>query len=683
MTFDSHGMTAEELVAVLAAERGKLAASQASSAERLIHELQVHQIELEMQNRELRRAQQLLEESRAKYVDLYDLAPIGYCTFDAGGRVLEANVRAAHLFNTTRSDLVGRLLTASVRIDDRGRFRRHLQACFERRENASCELTVTAPGKPPLVIELVSTPLADAAGAVVGCKTTLHDISHAKLEEQRQTLLADAGELIASSLDITHTFAALALKMVPLLGDHAAIEVELDEGARTFASDDSVTARNRAPGSPQSQVMRTSEPIYGRSLMCLPLRARDVTVGVLTLVIDGARTFAPADVKLARSLAARAAMAVDNANLYHQARAAVGAREDVLAIVSHDLKNPLQAIRLNVELMTREAADDRTARSILRSVRGMQRLIDGLLDLARIESGHLVIAAHEHRIAGIVADIVEMMHPLAEAKGIVLRAPEADNAHVLRCDRDRILQVLSNIVGNALKFTDRDGSVTLDVDIVGEEARFVVRDTGRGIPREQLAHIFERYRQAERGAERHGSGLGLYIARGIVDAHRGRIDVDSELGAGTSVTVRLPGAATAATGTPPTRRAPVLVVDDDREVRDLVAAALAGLGYRVRVAANGAQALEDCVDDHAVRPGLVLADLRMPLMDGWQLCRAIKEHPALAAIPVVLLSAEPDVEAEARALGAVGVANKPIDIDVLRELVATYCLPEQASVPSP
>ena len=674
---DSHEMTAGQLVSVLASERRQLAASAASSSERLIHELQVYQIELEMQNRELRRARDLLEQSRSKYADLYDLAPIGYCTFDADGRVLEANFRAAELFNTSRRELVGELLTSRARIDDREEFRRHLGACLSKKPCPPCELTVTAPGRPAAVIELVSTPLIDGDDAIVGCKTTLHDITHAKLAERRLTLLADVSELVASSLDITVTFGEVARRVVPLLADHVAVDVVLDEERRTFSSDEGASATAHCRSAPQCEVMRTGDPMYGESMLCLPLRARGATVGVLTLILDDGRKFSSADIKLARSLAARTAMAVDNANLYQRARAAARAREDVLAVVSHDLKNPLHAIRLNAELMAQASADDRSLRSILRSVQGMQRMIDDLLDLARLESGHLVLSLRQHRIASMTGDALELMAPLAAAKGLVLRGPVAPLPQTLRCDRDRLLQVLSNILGNAIKFTDAGGVVTLDVDVTGDEARFVVRDGGCGIAPDHLPHVFDRYWQGGPRARRRGSGLGLFIARGIVEAHHGRIAIDSELGGGTTVTLQLGGVAEAATARLPSASlAPVLVVDDDEEVRELVAVALRARGYRVRTAADGNAAIDECRAERPARPGLVLVDLRMPLMDGWQLCHALKSDPSLDDIPIALLSAEPDLEEEARALGAIAILRKPVDVEVLCELADTYCIPE-------
>src|SRR6185503_6839870 len=195
MALDSRGMSEEELAAALLDEQQRVDASAPTSQERLIHELSVHQIELEMQNRELRSAQAALEESRGKYADLYHLAPIGYCTLARDGRVLDANLRAAELLGTTRGELIGASIADRVVIENRASLREHLRACLDGVSCAPCVLTVPKRGQRPLFVELVSTPLVDARGGRSACRTTLHDVTAAKVAEQRLSLLAAASEL--------------------------------------------------------------------------------------------------------------------------------------------------------------------------------------------------------------------------------------------------------------------------------------------------------------------------------------------------------------------------------------------------------------------------------------------------------------------------------------------------------
>jgi len=675
MTLDSRKLSTEELVAALAAERSKLAESAPSSAEQLIHELSVHQIEIEMQNRELRRAQIALEESRGRYADLYDLAPIGYCTFDSDGRVLEANLRAAELFGTTRQGLIGRMLTVRFAREHRTAFREHLRACLNRESCSPCELTLETGDRGQVAIELVSTPLFDADGAAIACKTTLHDISAAKTAERRLALLAEASELLSSSLDVSTMFGAVMRLAVPLIADRAVVDVVAGNELRSFAAGAAERRIRYDPSSPQAGVLRFGEPILGGRLLCFPLRARGVTLGVLSLELTGRkRLFALADRKAAQSLASRIAMALDNANLYRDARAASRAREDLLAMVSHDLKNPLQAIRLNSEFLTQvvEPLARRSVEAIQRSVGTMQGMIADLLDLARIEAGRMVLTRRDYDLGLMVGEVLDVIRPIAQAKHIEVR--EALPALPVRVhgDRGRVLQVLSNVVGNAVKFTDTGGTIGLEVAFADGLVRFVVRDSGVGIAPEQLPHVFDRYWQGH-SARQHGSGLGLYIADGIIRAHGGEISIDSQLGLGTTVSFWVPGASMGGNEHDGDRDARILIVDDDPEIREAMSVIVASAGYEIAAAANGREALADPLAEGRRPPGLMLVDLQMPVMSGWELCAALKRDPRLGSIPIVLLSAAPDLEEEAAALGVAGYLKKPIHADALLDAIAAHC----------
>jgi len=686
MALDSRGMSEEELAAALLDEQQRVDASAPTSQERLIHELSVHQIELEMQNRELRSAQAALEESRGKYADLYHLAPIGYCTLARDGRVLDANLRAAELLGTTRGELIGASIGDRVVIENRASLREHLRACLDGVSCAPCVLTVPKRGQRPLFVELVSTPLVDARGGRSACRTTLHDVTAAKVAEQRLSLLAAASELLSSSLDVRATFSSVVKLTAPLLADRAVLDVLAGAQVRSYATDRDEQLTTLSPSSPQASVISSGEPIYGDALICLPLRARGETLGVLTLELaDKERAIAPLDIKAAKSLASRIAMAIDNAALYREAQASARAREDVLAMVSHDLKNPLQAIRLNAEYLSRVADPDarRSAGSIRRSIASMQGMIEDLLDLSRIEAGRVLLSRRDFALAAVVADIVDLLEPVASAKDVTLRQSLPSEPVIVHADRGRVLQVLSNLLGNAIKFTEAGGSVSLETTFAEGEARFVIRDTGVGIGRAQLAHVFDRYWQGRAKAQL-GSGLGLFIARGLVEAHGGQISIDSELGVGTAVRFSLPNAFAAAVVPRPPSDAAVLIVDDDPEIREVMAAILAGIGYRTTTAANGREALARLrsAPDHP--PGLLLIDLQMPVMSGWELCAALKADPQLASIPVVLLSAAADLEEEATSLGTAGCIKKPVDADALVQVIeASYRVDQARVAPSP
>jgi chemotaxis family two-component system sensor kinase Cph1 len=253
------------------------------------------------------------------------------------------------------------------------------------------------------------------------------------------------------------------------------------------------------------------------------------------------RPWLPGEVDAAEDLRRRA-IEVDLGNQIARAEQAVRVRDDVVAVVSHDLKNPLQVIGMSAAVLRGRVAGDARAAELVatteRAVARMNGLIHDLLDLAQIESGRFDLAPSPCAASRLVADAVAMLAPIAEAKGVRLAWRGDGEAWVL-ADAERVFQVLSNLLGNAIKFTPAGGSVTVGLHAEPAAVRFAVRDTGPGIPAIELAHVFDRYWQARRGRSA-GSGLGLYIAKGIVDAHGGRLWAESVVGAGATFSFTLP-----------------------------------------------------------------------------------------------------------------------------------------------
>jgi signal transduction histidine kinase len=215
-------------------------------------------------------------------------------------------------------------------------------------------------------------------------------------------------------------------------------------------------------------------------------------------------------------------------------------RDNLLAMVSHDLKNPLGVISLSAATLmkgSRDGTDERakmTGERIQRSAQRMDRIIDDLLDVASIEAGRLRLERGPCSVADLLAEAVESLEVLAREKGLrlVSEAPPFDLS--IECDRARIVQVLGNLVGNSIKHTARDGSITLRVQPVENQVRFSVTDTGEGIPADQLGHVWERGWQSTTRPEKGSLGLGLFISKGIVEAHGGRIGLESKVGVGTT-----------------------------------------------------------------------------------------------------------------------------------------------------
>lgn len=224
-------------------------------------------------------------------------------------------------------------------------------------------------------------------------------------------------------------------------------------------------------------------------------------------------------------------------------------RDEVLGIVSHDLRSPLNTIMLSSELLLGlepEGAETgdlerRQLGVIKRSVEQMNRLIQDLLDVARMEAGRLPMACQPLRVGPLLSEVVELHRAQIEAKSLRLESALPAELPPVLADRERVLQVFSNLIGNAAKFTPAGGRIFLRAERHGREVRFSVTDTGPGIAPEQIEHIFDPFWQAQRGA-REGAGLGLPIAKGIVDAHGGRVWVESEEGVGSTFYFTLPTA---------------------------------------------------------------------------------------------------------------------------------------------
>lgn len=413
-----------------------------------------------------------------------------------------------------------------------------------------------------------------------------------------------------------------------------------------------------------------------RSMLLVPLKARGRTVGAIALVADASsmRTFDRDDLELARELASHAALLIDNSRLYSEARTAIRARDDMIAVVSHDLRNPLQSISSAAAVLQLDSSTERRSSSVAAvriATEQMDRLLQDLLDITQIDAGQLFVKRERTEVAFLVSEARTMFHQLAKERSIRLDCSIGVGLPPVSVDRGRILQVLSNFLGNALKFVPSGGTIDLSVTEERGRVRVAVTDTGPGIDEENLARVFDRFWRADRRRDR-GAGLGLAVAKGIVEAHGGHIGVDSVKGQGSTFWFLLDADSGAdAETTLATGNGPILVVDDDEPFRREIVEVLRGSGYDVVSAHDSVEALEYLESE--TPPSLVILDGMTPLMDGRRLYDAVKDVPRMESVPLVLSSTFGEIKVDEVMHGAAGYLEKPVRPSQLLGLAAALC----------
>lgn len=516
---------------------------------------------------------------RARFERMVEISADAIISVDERQRIILFNSGAESIFGYARDEVRGKPLEILIPERFRPYHRAHMQLFATgpesaRRMGERREIAGLRKGGAEFPAEASISRMETPTGLIY--TVMLRDITERKRVEETQRFLADSSAVLARSLDYRATLSGLARLALPDLADWCLIDVLLDGQLRRIEAahwdpelDTLVQELKRFPpeaaqAHPSITVIETGEPelienvsdallgaiasndehlailrrLEPRSILFVPLIARGRTLGAMGLFTSRPeRRYDAEDRLVAVELGRRAALAVDNARLYREARDAIAARDEVLNVVSHDLGNPLSAIRVATRVLDRQLDPGMDgARAQLEGIRGaavqMERLIRDLLDVRRIESGRLRLVRRPEPVRGLVDEALRSLQPLAEEQGVALTA-HLDDALPARVtvDADRIQQIFSNLVGNALKFTPEGGQVTISAATAEEGVVFSVEDTGPGIPAEHLPHVFDRFWQARQQAS-HGIGLGLAIAKGLAEAHGGRMSVESEPGRG-------------------------------------------------------------------------------------------------------------------------------------------------------
>lgn len=398
----------------------------------------------------------------------------------------------------------------------------------------------------------------------------------AEAGERRMRFLADAARLLAASFDYRSAWESVARLAVPDIADYCFVDVLEEQSIRRIAVVSPDLTGNvaqeqveRMLASTVSQVLKTREAIVHpatssspaivtgdiaaasnltiQSYMCVPLRVNDHCLGTLTLAsVSSAHLYTSNDLILLEDLARRAVVSFENAQLYLDALQAVRSRDDVVNAVSHDLRGPLAIVLGFVNMFLAKKppepsliCDRKQVEAVQRSANQMNILIEDLLDTASIEAKHLSVQKEACAVVPLVDEAIELPRTLATNKQVQLRSEIPSDLPSIVVDRHRILQVFANLIGNAIKFTPSGGTITVRAEPLEFDIQFCVEDTGSGILEDEMAHLFDRFWQAKKTA-RLGTGLGLFIVKGIVEGHGGRVWVESKLGLGSKFFFTLP-----------------------------------------------------------------------------------------------------------------------------------------------
>jgi signal transduction histidine kinase len=557
--------------------------------------------------------------------------------------------------------------------------------------------------------------------------------SAAEEATRRATFLAEASTVLASSLDLDTTLRGLARVVVPFLADLSVVALGNDPQSvdsidlagndpvqglttRSLANTDEIpaplwrilqsvwatgkpaylpdfsmaAAQDRIPADgTANHTNGQSSPLFDiQSLIVLPVLARGHILGVLALGCGHSRRgYLPSDLSLARDLTLRAANALDNARLYRNIREADRQKNEFLAMLSHELRNPLAPIRNALEIFRMSNLEDSTlveSREIIeRQVQQLARIVDDLLDIFRISQHKIALHKEPLDLAALVRTTTEDHRRPLEGRGLLLTLELPCDPMWVLADRVRLTQVLSNLLQNAARFTNAGDRVSVRVvrnsEVPG--VTVTVQDTGIGIAPEMLPTVFETFTQADRSLDRNrgGLGLGLALVKGLVELHGGKIlALSGGLAQGAEIGFWLPPTEqpketvpSAPPEVPSTKAMRILIVEDNNDTARTLQLFLRRCGHEVTVAQSGPDGIKAAQN---WGPEVVLCDLGLPEMDGFEVAGTLRRESATASIPLIAVSGYGQEEDRKRSMAA-GFdlhLTKPVDPVELQRLLAGF-----------
>jgi len=672
-----------------------------SDLKAILHELSVHQIELEMQNEELVKSRDELERSRDKYQQLYDFAPLGYLSLSHEGLILEANLAGAKLLGVERNYLLRKPLITYLAPESQGTFFRHRRAVFEERTPQTCEL-VFLNRDGTRVFAAVHSQVMRAGTLGEVCLSAVTDITERiQAEEDLRDSEIRFRQLVENIREVfwvrdLHSGRILYVSSAyvdvwgrspsSLDANPATFEQAIHEADR--ASMISAMERLRLSGEKVSQRFRVVRPdgeirwVWARAFPILDNQGQAYRVVGLAEDITETRRLED-ELRFAKETAERASMT----------------KSEFLANMSHEIRTPMNAIIGMTKLLMEGslAPEQRELLADVESAGGaLLAIINDILDFSKIEAGKVDIKLEGFDLWELLNTLVRTLSSSAQRKGLQLLLEIADGTpRAVRTDPGRLRQILINLVGNAVKFTPA-GQVTIKVwaspgQLYGEDGsafatvNFSVVDTGIGIPESKLDVIFDSFIQADLTTTKSygGTGLGLAITKRLVDLLGGSIRVSSTVGEGSafsfSIPVEIVRAEIPEQPAPPQRTLPesdgvarnILLAEDNELNRRFAVKFLTMRGYKVTAVSNGREVLEALAKDTF---DLVLMDISMPEMDGLEATMAVRAHDGSAFdpdIPIVAVTAHAVKGDEERFLetGMNAYLAKPLDLAHFEQVV--------------
>jgi PAS domain S-box-containing protein len=685
-----------------------------------------------------RRAELELDDLRQVLED----GPDGYLVSDGAGAIRRANRGAGALLGVPNRFLIGKPLSIFVDERDLPVFYWRLRH-VDSRGRGEWPIRMRPRSGAPFTAGLTVTAFPRRQGQDVDLRWFLRDISarqraeelEAKQEftdqmlESEQTaradaeaarlrveLLAEVSGVLAASLDHKAALARVGGLIVPAAADLfladlvTAGELEPVAMACSRSTDAEWLGARRPPGlgddHPIVAAIRTGEselisdvspswlerwtggsgepngwPQLGlTSVAIVPIRSRRHTHGALTFAYGpSCRRYEPADLQVLKDIGLRTALALDTGSLFRELESEHRRRDEFLAMLAHELRNPLAAVIGGLEALDRADAASRghIHRILGRQSRHLARLLNDLLDVSGLRFGRVNLRRERVDLRDLAHETLDALNVVGpSAKPAITLVADPEPALVVG-DADRLRQVISNLLDNAIKYTPSTGTVELRVAIEHDDAVIRVRDSGAGIPSEFLPRIFEVFsRGGGAGGQAHpGLGLGLSIVRELVLKHGGSVEVTSPgVGKGSEFVVRLPLASAHETAPSVPARGPrieraVLIVEDNADTCEVLRIALELSGHHVRTANTGRQAIEEA---RARPPGVALVDIGLPDIDGYEVGRAVRAQPGGDDVYLVALTGRSAPADRDRALqaGFNSYLVKPVDPDMLLEIIA-------------